>query len=183
MPDPASLAASPAPPRSAPTSPLPVVNGQVERASRYQVREVLWGSRKRFVLRDTATNTTIAIRTTRQIVDSDLIRLNWAAKGRPHIGTALRPALIDSPSELMPEDPSRRQCGRCRQFFASDPLLNPNAIHDWWLCEPCHDRLMGTSRARTGTIPAGSAAHSAPSSTASAPSGPTPALTGRSDVG
>lgn len=57
MPDPASLTASPAPPRSAPTSPLPVVNGQVERACRYQVREVLWGNRKRFVVRDTATNT------------------------------------------------------------------------------------------------------------------------------
>jgi hypothetical protein len=45
-------------------------------APRYQVQAVLWGHRKRFVVRDTATNTTIAIRTTSQIADSDLFRLN-----------------------------------------------------------------------------------------------------------
>ena len=181
MPDPASLAASASSPRSAPTSPRRVVTADVERACRYQVREVLWANRKRFVVRDAASGTTIAIRSTRQIADSDLIRLNWAARGRPNPGTALGPALSDSPSDLIPEDPSRRQCGRCRQFFASDPTLNPSAIQEWWLCEPCHDKLMGTSRAPGGTSPAGSAAHSAPSSTASA--GPPPALTGRSDVG
>ena len=162
-------------------SPLPVVKSQVEPACRYQVREVLWGNHKRFVVRDTATDTTIAIRTTRQIADSDLIRLNWAVRGRPDPGSALRPALNDSPSELIPEDASGRQCGRCRQFFASDPTLNAVAIQEWWLCEACHDKLMGASRAPGGTSPAGSAAHSAPSSAASA--GPLPALTGRSDVG
>lgn len=150
MPDPSSLAASTAPHRSPPTSPLPVVNGQVESACRYQVREVLWGNRKRFVVHDTATNTTIAIRATRQIADSDFIRLNFAVGGRPDPGSALLPALSDSPSELTPNNASRRQCGRCRQFFASDPTLNPAAIQGWWLCEPCHDKLMGTSRAPTG---------------------------------
>lgn len=95
MPDPASLAASSAPPRNAPTSLLPVVDAQVERACRYQVREVLWGNHKRFVVHDTATNNTTAIRTTRQIADSDLIRLNFAVRGRADLRTALRPALND----------------------------------------------------------------------------------------
>jgi hypothetical protein len=140
---------------------------------RYQVREVLWGNHKRFVVRDTAT-TTIAVRTTRHIADSDLIRLNMAARGRPDPRTALQRALNESPSELIPDNPSHRQCGRCRQFFASDPTLNPNAIHEWWLCEPCHDKLMGTSRSPIAT---GSAADRAPSSTASAP--PVQLLRGR----
>lgn len=183
MPDPVLLVASPAPPRSAPTSPLPVVNAQVERACRYQVREVLWGNHKRFVVRDTATNTTIAIRTTRHIADSDLIRLNFVVRGRPDPGTALHPALNEPPSDLTPDNASRRQCGRCRQFFASEPAVHPAAIQEWWLCEPCHDKLMGTSRAPTGAGVVGSTAHLAPSSTASGPSGPPPELTGRSEVG
>ena len=52
MPDPASLTAPQAPPGSAPTSPLPVT--PVGRARHYQVREVLWGNHKRFLVRDTA---------------------------------------------------------------------------------------------------------------------------------
>lgn len=158
MSDPASLAASPAERRS--------TNGQVESAPRYQVREVLWGIHKRFVVRDTATDTTIAIRTTRQIADSDLFRLNWAAGDRPDPGTALRRALSDLPPEMIQEAPSYRQCGRCRQCFASDPTLNPSTIQDWWLCESCHDNLMATSRSPTA---AGSTDDKAPWSTASVP--------------
>ena len=156
MPDPASIAASPAPPGSAPTSPLPVT--AVESACRYQVRERLWGNRRRFVVRDTASDTTIAIRATRQIADSDLFRLNWGARGCPDLGSALRRVLNDSLSEPISDGPSHRQCGRCRQFFASDPTPNPAAIQDWWLCDSCHDKLMGTRRAPTGTSPAGSTA-------------------------
>lgn len=154
MPDPAFLAASPAPSWSAPTSPLPVT--PVERASRYQVHEVLWGNRRRFVVRDTVSDTTIAIRTTRQIADSDLFRLNWGARGRPDPGSALRRVLNDSLSEPVSDGPSHRQCGRCRQLFASDPTPNPATVQDWWLCDSCHDKLMGTRRASTGTSPAGS---------------------------
>lgn len=150
---------------------LKVVNGQVEPARRYRVREVLWGIHKRFVVRDTATDTTIAIRTTRQIADSDLLRLNWAAGGSPNPGPALSRALTDTPSELIHEDPSYRQCGRCRQFFASDPTLNPSAIQDWWLCGPCHDNLMATSRSPSA---AGSTAGRVPSSTASVTPGKLP---------
>ena len=158
MPDPASVAASPAPPRSSSTSPLRVVNGQVEPGCRYRVREVLWGVHKRFVVRDTATDSTIAIRTTREIADSDLLRLSWAA---PAPGTARRSAHSDSPAEPMDERPPYRQCGRCRKFFASDPTMHSPAIQDWWLCEPCHDNLMATSRSTA----AGSAADRARSST------------------
>lgn len=51
----------------------------IEAAPRYQVQPVLWGNRKRFVVRDTATGTTIAIRTTSQIAESDLFRLTMTA--------------------------------------------------------------------------------------------------------
>ena len=41
-----------------------------------------------------------------------------------------------------------RQCGRCREFFPVDdsPLgvYHPN----WWLCPPCHDKLIGTGPPR-----------------------------------
>lgn len=161
MSDPAWLTASLASPRSAPTSTLPVVDSQLERACRYRVKEVLWGNHRRFVVYDTATSTTIAIRTSGQIADSDLIRLNWAVKGCPDPGTAPRPALDDAPSEPIPDDASRRQCGRCRQFFASEPTQNLAPIQEWWLCEPCHDKLMGTSSAPTSGGPADSTAHPA----------------------
>lgn len=163
MPNPASLAASTAPPKSSSISSPTVINGQVEPAGRYRVREVLWGIYKRFVVRDHATDTTIAIRTTRQIADSDLLRLNWAAGRLREPGTPHRPASSDSPSEVVQEGPFDRQCGRCRQFFASDPTLNGSSLQDWWLCEACHGNLMGTSRSATA---AGSTADRAPSSAA-----------------
>ena len=148
MPDPASLTASLAKPGIAPTSPLPVT--PVERPNRYEVEQVQWGNHKRFVVRDTTTNTTIAIRAKSQIADSDLIRLNWAARHRPDPETALHTVVTDSPSELTADHPSQRQCGRCRQLFPGDAALNPAAIQDWWICEPCHHSLMGAG-APTGT--------------------------------
>lgn len=179
MPNPASFAVSPAPPKSSSMSLLTVINGQVEPAGRYKVREVLWGIHKRFVVRDSATDTTIAIRTTRQIADSDLLRLKWAAgrlrkRGAPH-----RPALSASSSEVFQEGQFDRQCGRCRRFFASDPTLNGAAIQDWWLCEACHGNLMGISG--PGTV-AGSTADRAPSSAVSL-LGPTAGPGGGSKVG
>ena len=158
MSDLASLAASPAPLGSVTTSPPPVIGSQPERVCRYQVREVLWGNHKRFIVHDTVTSTTIAIRTSSQIADSDLIRLNWVVKDCPDSGTALRPALDDAPSEPTPTDASHRQCGRCRQFFASGPTPNLAQIQEWWLCDPCRDKLMGTSRAPTNAGPTDSTA-------------------------
>lgn len=175
MPDTASLDASPAPPASAPTS-VPHL-APVDGARRYEVQEVMWGIHKRFVVRDTATDTTIAIRASRLIADSDLLRLNLAVRA-PRTGS--QPVSNDAPAELIADPPAERQCGRCRQFFASEANPNPAAGQDWWLCGPCHDKLMGTG-ARTGNGPVGAAAGSGSSSTASA--GPTPALTGRTDVG
>ena len=139
MPDQASLTAS------------------VARPIRYEVREELWGSHKRFVVSDTATNTTIAIRATSQNADSDLIRLNWAAPGDPEPGPARQPAATHAPPELTPARLPQRQCGRCRQLFPCDPVLNPAAIQDWWTCEPCHDKLMGGG-GPTGTGPVGATA-------------------------
>ena len=139
MPDQAPSAALPA---IAPTSPLPVVNGGAVRGRPYQVREVLWGHEKRFVVQDTATHTTVVIRTTRQIADSDLMRLNWAARDRPDPSTTLQPAQNERSAEQVPDNALGRQCARCRKLFASDPTLYQAAIQDWWLCESCHDKLM-----------------------------------------
>lgn len=75
-PTPTALAATSSAPRSSPAAPLPAA--PIELRSRYQVQAVLWANRKRFIVRDTATDTTIAIRTTSQIADSDLMRLNMA---------------------------------------------------------------------------------------------------------
>lgn len=85
----------------------------------------------------------IAIRATSQIADSDLIRLNWGARGGCDPGTARQPAVAEAPSELTPDPLSPRQCGRCRQLFPGDASLNPATIQDWWICGPCHDNLMG----------------------------------------
>jgi hypothetical protein len=81
----AAPAAPTAPPDTATPPTLPAA--LIEPARRYQVRAVLWGNRKRFVVRDTATNTTIAIRTTSHIADSDLMRLNMAPRA------TVRPAI------------------------------------------------------------------------------------------
>ena len=43
-----------------------------------------------------------------------------------------------------------RQCGRCRQFFAGDPLLSVSIQQAWWLCPPCHATLLGADRKRHG---------------------------------
>ena len=143
-------------PKSPDTFPFPLEGGSTPLASafdaevdsepRYQVREVSWGHHRRFVVTDTASDTTIAIRTTRQIADSDLIRLNWAALGRRTPETGDRSALPDAPSEARLEDLTRRLCGRCRLSFACDPPRLPSAIEEWWLCEPCDQKLMRSGR-------------------------------------
>lgn len=84
MSDQAPLTASLEAPGLSPPSAPP--SEPVRRPNRYEVREELWGNHKRFVVRDTATGTTIAIRTTRQIADSDLMRLNLAPRVRPGLG-------------------------------------------------------------------------------------------------
>ena len=41
-----------------------------------------------------------------------------------------------------------RQCSRCREFFPVDdsPLEVDHA--SWWLCGPCHDKLIGNGPPR-----------------------------------
>jgi hypothetical protein len=126
---------SPAPDTGTPPTP-PAAS--IEAAPRYQVQSVLWGSRKRFVVRDTATNTTIAIRTTSHIADSDLMRLNMAP--RTDYGPRLDARLAQADPSSAPRD---RQCGRCRRFFSADPAREATALQDRWLCEPCRDKLLG----------------------------------------
>lgn len=116
-----------------------------EPPSRYQVQSVLWGNRRRFVVRDTANDTTIAIRTTSQTADSDLIRLNVAAR------TDCGPRPGARPAQTYPASaPRDQQCGRCRLSFSADPAREAIALQDWWLCEPCRDALLGAHRSSTG---------------------------------
>src|SRR5579884_3900625 len=122
--------ASPKPPDTATRSTPPAAS--VGPAPRYQVQSVLWGNRKRFVVRDTLTDTTIAIRTTSQIADSDLMRLNMAPRTHHDPRPDARPAQGD-PHLASPD----RQCGRCRSFFSPDPRREGIGLQDWWLCEPC----------------------------------------------
>ena len=104
---------------------------------RYQVEPVLWGYRKRFVVRDTENDVTVAIRTTSLVADGDLMRLNMVPRARHGPGADAPPAPADHPS--VPRD---RQCGRCRRLFPGDPAGEAIAIEDWWLCELCRDKLL-----------------------------------------
>jgi len=36
-----------------------------------------------------------------------------------------------------------RQCGRCQQKFPGDAALHASAQLGWWLCPPCHEKLLG----------------------------------------
>lgn len=49
--------------------------------------------------------------------------------------TLVIPDVIDAP--IVP----RRQCGRCRGFFASETPLDPRALREWWACPTCRDAL------------------------------------------
>jgi hypothetical protein len=50
-----------------------------------------------------------------------------------------------------PTDPSRRQCGRCRQHFDGDAALHAGAIADWWACDPRRLKLGMQPERRTDT--------------------------------
>ena len=36
-----------------------------------------------------------------------------------------------------------RQCGRCRLFFSLDGTEDLASHAKWWLCPPCHEKLLG----------------------------------------
>lgn len=154
MPNPAVPASSPTLPATA-TEPSPSRVVALTPPPRYQVRPVLWANRKRFVVRDTETDTTIAIRTTSKIADSDLIRLNMGV--HPDVNRQRRP-LEREPHSVRDDAPgpepvitaTERQCGRCRGVFPLDPTLDPTMLQDWWLCGPCRNKLLG---GRRGTDP------------------------------
>lgn len=135
--------------------PLPLV-ADGRPGARFGVHAVLWANRRRFVVYDTATKTTIAIRSTRELADSDLIRLNMGVTTRqgpraqtPHSGAD--PAARPSGTRIAQNGaPAGRRCGRCRGLFAFDTIPDTPALQDWWLCDPCHDTLLGTTRAASG---------------------------------
>ncbi|MBK8331694.1 MAG: hypothetical protein IPL07_04775 [Acidimicrobiaceae bacterium] len=41
-----------------------------------------------------------------------------------------------------------RRCWRCLQTFACDAADLPPGPAEWWLCEPCHQSLIGPTPAR-----------------------------------
>jgi hypothetical protein len=46
------------------------------------------------------------------------------------------------------DEPESRQCSRCRQYFPVDDEPLGVDHPKWWLCPPCHDRLIGTNQPR-----------------------------------
>lgn len=46
------------------------------------------------------------------------------------------------PGSTSPALPTR-PCGRCRAQFPTEPGQDVLTLHDWWLCGPCHEALMG----------------------------------------
>ena len=36
-----------------------------------------------------------------------------------------------------------RLCGRCRETFAGDVTLNPQALQEWWACPACRKIMFG----------------------------------------
>jgi len=58
---------------------------------------------------------------------------------------------VSSSGELPPDlvldaDATRtptRQCSRCRQYFPVDDTPDEVSHPSWWLCAPCHDKLIG----------------------------------------
>ena len=39
-----------------------------------------------------------------------------------------------------------RRCGRCQLPFPGDAGLHASAQLGWWLCPPCHEKLLGQQR-------------------------------------
>lgn len=103
-----------------------------DREIRYQVRSVPWGDKSRFAVRDTVTDTTLAIRATQNGAEDDIIVLNIA--GPAGLG-------LPSASQLGHLD---RQCGSCGQVFASDLAEDQSALEDWRLCARCRQKRLGS---------------------------------------
>jgi hypothetical protein len=50
----------------------------------------------------------------------------------------------DTAEELAPE--STRRCWRCLQMFPCDASDLHTGPAQWWLCDPCHQSLIGPAR-------------------------------------
>ena len=63
--------------------------------------------------------------------------------------TAERP-LQTLATPVLYTDIADRRCGRCLQMFPGDATRAPTARPEWWLCESCHDVLIGPEIGRGG---------------------------------
>lgn len=75
-----AITAIPARPGTSPTEPTGSVEGSMRDPIRYQVRVVMWGARRRYEIRDTVAGTTLAIRSTQEIADGDVLVLNMRGR-------------------------------------------------------------------------------------------------------
>ena len=46
------------------------------------------------------------------------------------------------------DTPETRQCSRCREYFPVDETSLEVDHPSWWLCPPCHEKLIGNDRPR-----------------------------------
>lgn len=51
------------------------------------------------------------------------------------------PVFVAQPEPYGPPRP--RTCGRCREQSPGDVTLLESALHEWWACPSCRDRLFG----------------------------------------
>jgi hypothetical protein len=49
-----------------------------------------------------------------------------------------------SESDMSDQARETRKCSRCRGVFPADPSLLHTGEYAWWLCDPCHDALLGS---------------------------------------
>lgn len=52
--------------------------------------------------------------------------------------------MSDSSETSADAGPLTRVCSRCRNRFPAVTAPRPGQPEEWWLCPPCHDKLIGT---------------------------------------
>jgi len=62
---------------------------------------------------------------------------------------------VSTPNGVVAAAPESRQryCSRCRQLFPVTDASRHVREGEWWLCAPCHDKLIGPGSGRVAIGP------------------------------
>ena len=55
-------------------------------------------------------------------------------------------AVIPVRPRRSPIEVPERRCWRCLHMFPGDPAREPTPTPEWWLCDPCEQMLLGSTR-------------------------------------